>query len=177
MTNFQRIKQVFYGLCMLIGAMGLLTIPTESYILIVLILTIYFTIRGIRMIWYYFTMARYMVDGREAFFTGVIWLDFGIITGSLTGVPHYFIILYLVAIHGFSGAVRILRTMEARKNGASNWKMKLIHGIVDFTMALTCVIFLNQSAVTVVIYSIGLISSALMRMITAFRPTRFEFIK
>ena len=177
MTNFQRIRQVFYALSMFIGALALLTIPNETYILIVMILAIYFTIRGIGMIGYYFTMARFMVDGRECFFTGVIWLDFGIVSVSLTGVPHYFIILYLVAIHGFSGAVRILRTLEAKKNGASNWKTKLLHGVVDFAMAITCVIFLNQPAVSVVVYSVGLIYSALMRLITAVRPTKFEFIK
>ena len=162
---------------MILTAIVMMMIPNESYVFIIVILATWFVIRGAGMIWYYFTMARFMVGGRETLFMGVIWLDFGILTGSLTSVPHYFVILYLVAMHGFSGVVRILRTLEAKRNGASNWKLKLVHGIIDLLLAITCIIFLKQPSVAVLVYCIGLTYSALMRIITACRPTKFVFIK
>ena len=136
MTKLQRIKEICIGLIIIFGALIMMFFPKESYVLIVMILALWFAFRGLGSIWYYITMARYMVGGRESLFMGVIWFDFGVITGSLTGVPHYYVLLYLIAIHGFSGVVRILRTLEARRNGSSNWKLKLAHGIIDIAMAM-----------------------------------------
>lgn len=177
MTKLQRIKEICIGLIIIFGALIMMFFPKESYVLIVMILALWFAFRGLGSIWYYITMARYMVGGRESLFMGVIWFDFGVITGSLTGVPHYYVLLYLIAIHGFSGVVRILRTFEARRNGSSNWKLKLAHGIIDIAMALICIVFIRQLSVTVIIYCIGLMYSAMMRIITACRRSALVVIQ
>ncbi len=177
MTKLQRIKEIVFAVIMILGALVMMFYPRESYSLIIIILAIYFIVRGISSIWYYLTMSRYMVGGRESLFIGVIWLDFGMITGSLTGVPYYFVLMYLVVIHGFSGAIMILRALEARRNGSSAWKLKLAHGTVDIAMAIVCIIFIRQPDITVIIYCIGLMYSAGMRILSACRRTTLIVIE
>lgn len=162
---------------MIIGSFVMMFYPKESYPLIILIFAFYFIIKGIRSIVYYLTMARYMVGGRESLYIGVIWLDFGMVTGSLAGVPYYFVLMYLVAIHGFLGVILILRTIEARRSGSSSWRLKLMHGIVDIAMAFICIVFIRKPDVTVIIYAVGLMYSALMRIISACRRTALIVIE
>ena len=177
MTKLQRIKEIIIALIMFLGAVVMMSYPKESYPLIVIILAIWFIAIGISSIWYYITMARFMVGGRESLFMGVIWFDFGVLTGSLTSVPHYYVLLYLIGIHGFSGVVRVLRTLETRRTGSSSWKLKLAHGIIDIAMALLCIVFIKHLNITGIIFGIGVMYSAAMRIVTAFRRTALIVIE
>ena len=177
MTKLQRIKEIAIALIMIFGAFVMMFYPKESYPLIVIILAFWFVAIGIGSIWYYFTMARYMVGGRESLFMGVIWFDFGVLTGSLTSVPHYYVLMYLIGIHGFSGVVRVLRTLETKRTGSPNWKLKLVHGIIDITMALLCIVFIKQLNITGIIFGIGVMYSAVMRIVTACRRTALIVIE
>ena len=177
MTKLQRIKEIAIALIMILGALVMMTYPKESYPLIVIILAFLFIGRGISSIWYYFTMARFMVGGRESLFMGVIWFDFGVLTGAITSVPHYYVLLYLVGIHGFSGVVRVLRTRETRMTGSSNWKLTLVHGLIDIIMAVLCIVYIKQMDITGIIFGIGVLYSAVMRIVTAFRRTALIVIE
>ena len=177
MTKLQRIKEIMIALIMILGAFVMMSYPKESYPLIVIILAFFFMARGISSIWYFITMARFMVGGRESLFMGVIWLDFGVLTGSLTSVPHYYVLFYLIGIYGFAGVVRVLRTLETRRTGSSSWKLKLAHGIIDIAMALLCIIFIKQLNITGIIFGIGVMYSAVMRIVTACRRTAFIVIE
>jgi len=177
MTKLQRIKEIALALIMILGALVMMIYPKESYPLIVIILAFYFIATGISSIWYYITMARFMVGGRESLFMGVIWFDFGVLTGSLTSVPHYYVLLYLIGIHGFSGVVRVLRTLETRRTGSSSWKLKLTHGIIDIALAILCIVFIKQLNTTGIIFGIGVFYSAVMRIVTACRKTAIVVIE
>ena len=176
MTKFQRVKEIFYGIAIILAALLMICSPSDGYIIIIAILSLWFTFRGLSTIIYYLTMSRFMVGGRESLFMGVIMMDFGILTGTFTSIPHYYVLLYLVAMHGFSGVVEILRAMEARNTGAS-WRLKMSHGIIDFAMAMICIIWLKQPNVTVIIYSVGLLYSAILRIISACRKTKLVYIQ
>jgi hypothetical protein len=67
--------------------------------------------------------------------------------------------------------------MEARKKVAGPWKLKLGHGIINFLLALACVVFIKQTNTALIIYCIGLINSAVIQIISAFRRTAFVVIK
>ncbi len=177
MTAVQRIREVISGLFMFIGALLLLTDPEYGYLLVVYLLAFILLTMGIRKLYYYFTMARYMVDGKESLYIGVILFDFGALTGSLTDIPKFYVLFYLIGIHAFSGLVEVLRAREARLQGASSWKFKLIHGMVDLLMAIICIMFINEGSIAVLIYAIGLIYSAVLKIISAFRKTRFVYIQ
>ena len=176
MTKLQRVKEIVFGLIMIFLAYVMICFPKEGYEFIIFIFAVYFTAAGIRTIIYYVTMARYMVGGRSSLYNGVILLDLGLLTLELTNVPHYYVLVYLIAIHAFSGAVEVLRALEAKRFGGS-WKLKIGHGVVNIILALICVVFIKYTDLAVVIYCIGLIYSSLLRIISACRRTKFVYIQ
>ena len=177
MSMFQRLRGIVTGLVMLAVAVTFLTDPSdEAYMVIVLILTVSLLLEGLREIIFYFLMARHMIGGKLILIKGVITLDFALITGSIAMVPKIYIILYLAGIHAFSGVVEILRAMEAKKSVQGPWKMKFCHGLVNIALAAGCLIYIREPRTAVTIYSLGLIYSAVVRIITSFRRTTFVFI-
>lgn len=178
MTVYQRIKKILLSLCMFAVALFFIFNPSDkAYMVVVGILSLGLAIAGIKDIIFYFTMARHMVGGKMILITGVIIFDFAIITGSLANVPKIYILLYLIGVHAFSGVVEILRAREARRTVAGPWKMKFFHGIVNFVLAIACLIFIRQSNTALIIYSIGLMYSAAVRLFDAFGKKAFVVIE
>ena len=177
MTGFQRIRRILVGAVMIFFGILLIVDPSEeSYQIIIGVLSLGLAIAGIKDILFYFTMARHMVGGRMILVQGVIILDFAIITGSMASVPRIYILLYLIVIHAFSGVVEILRAMEAKRTVAGPWKLKFSHGIINFALALACLVFIRKANTALLIFSVGLIYSAAVRILTAFRRTSFILI-
>ncbi len=178
MTVYQRIKRILFSLCMLAVALFFFFNPSDpAYKIVVAILSLGLIIAGIKDIVFYFTMARHMVGGKMILIQGVIIFDFAIITGSLANVPKIYILLYLIGVHAFSGAVEILRAREAKNTVAGPWKMKFFHGAVNIILAIACLVFIRQSNTALIIYSLGLMYSAAVRLIDAFRKTAFVVIE
>ena len=177
MSLFSRIRNVIFGLLMMITAVVFIFYrDDDGYKIIIIILAIGLAIRAVRYIVFYFTMARHMAGGKMILFQGVILLDFALLTGSLSDVSKIYILLYLVCIHAFSGAVEILRAMEARRTVEGPWKLKFSHGIINILLAISCLVFIRQAGIALIIYGIGLLYSAFIRIITAFRKTSFILI-
>ncbi len=178
MTAFQRIKKILFSFLMFSVALFFILFPSDkAYMIVVAILTFGLAVAGIKDIMFYFSMARHMVGGKMILIQGVIILDFAIITGSLANVPKIYILLYLIGVHAFSGVVEVLRAMEARRAVDGPWKMKFSHGIVNLILALACLIFIRQSNTALIIYSLGLMYSAVVRLFDAFGKTTFVVIK
>ncbi|MBQ7679856.1 MAG: hypothetical protein IJT34_08405 [Butyrivibrio sp.] len=178
MSGFQRIKAVLFGVAMLAVAILFIFFPSdEAYTIIVAILSLGMAIAGIKDIIFYFTMARHMIGGKMILIQGVIILDFALITASLSNVPKIYILLYLIGIHAFSGVVEVLRAMESKKTVEGPWKMKFTHGLVNFALAVACLIFLRKTNTALMIYSLGLVYSAIVRIFSAFRRTSFILIE
>ena len=178
MTIFRRIRNFLLGLLMMIAAVLFVSMPgDDKYMIIIGILAVGLAFKALNDIIFYFVMARHMVGGKMILFQGVVVLDFAILTASMSHVPKIYILLYLAGIHAFSGVVETLRAMEARRTVEGPWRMKLGHGIVNFLLALACIIFIRQINTAVLIYSLGLIYSAVIRMIGAFRRTTFIVIE
>lgn len=177
MTKFQRVKEILIGLLMIGAAVFLLTMPREGYVYIIAGLSVYFLCIGIGTLAYFFLMARFMVGGRIALYKGIILFDLGALAGTLTSVPHYYILIYLILLHAFQGLVRIMRALETRRIGSGSYKVKLAHGILDLVMAILCIVFIKQTATAVLIYCTGLLYSAVLRIISACRKRKFYFIQ
>ncbi len=178
MTVYQRIKKILFSLCMFAVALFFIINPSdEAYSVVVAILSIGLAIAGIKDIVFYFTMARHMVGGKMILIQGVIIFDFAIITGSLANVPKIYILLYLIGVHAFSGVIEIMRAMEARRTVDGPWKIKFSHGIVNLILAIACLIFIRQSNTALIIYSLGLMYSAVVRLFDAFRKKAFVVIE
>ena len=178
MTVYQRIKKILFSLCMFAVALFFILNPSDTaYQIVVAILSLGLTVAGIKDIIFYFTMAKHMVGGKMILIQGVIIFDFAMITGSLADVPKIYILLYLIGIHAFSGVVEILRAMEARRTVDGPWKIKFSHGIVNFILAIACLIFIRHSNTALIIYSLGLMYSAVVRLFDAFGKKAFVVIE
>lgn len=177
MTRFQRIKSFISGLLSMLIGLILILSPEDSGDIVLGILSFVLTVYGINILTYYFTMARFMVNGRLILFKGLIVLDLGLFSGSLVSVPDIYILLYLAIIHAFSGLVEILRSAEAIKFGAKNWKLKFSHGLIDLILAICCIAFFKHGETVAIVFGVGIVYSGMIRIISAFRRTTFVYIQ
>ncbi len=162
---------------MIAAAVILLMFPNESYIFILLFLAVSLLASGVGFLYYYFSMTRFMVDGKMTLYKGIILTDLAILTLSLADVPKIYVLLYLAFIHALSGFVEILRANETRQSGSKSYRLKLLHGIVNVLIAVCCIVFVEKTYTAVIIYCLGLIYSGSVRMITAVRRQAYVYIR
>ena len=177
MTKFQRVKNIIYGLLLIASGMILLFIPEDAFVLLLLLLSTTLLISGVNTLVYYFTMARFMVDGKMMLYKGIIIFDFGVLTASLVDVPRQFVLVYLIGVHAFSGLVELLRALEARRYGGRNWRLKMGHGLVNVVTCIICVIFINHTNTVIIVYALGILYSGVLTLVSAFRRTAFVYIQ
>lgn len=138
------------------------------------------TLRGFHHLIYYFSMARYMVGGKQVLFRTVILLDLGIFTSTLSRSPSIYIILYIAGAQLFSGAVALLRANESRQTGSSRWKYTAAYGLMHialFILVIAFGLFMHSTEFAVYVYAVGLIGTAFHRFIQAFRRTAIVYIQ
>lgn len=177
MSRFQRIVNIFIGIVMILGGITIAVLPEVGLVIVAFVMCVALIVYGIRRLVYYFTMARHMVGGQIMLFLGVVIIDLGLFVLTLSGVPHFYIMIYLLAIHGFSGAIEILRSLEAKRLGAPSWKFKLATGVVDILIAAACGVFIKSEAIAVYIFCAGIIYSGIARIISAFRRIAVIYIQ
>ena len=177
MNVFQRFKSAFIGIALLLAAGLIMHLGEDAYIFVILGLAVAFIAKALKDIIFYFRMARHMVGGKMILFKGVIILDFALYTSSLMDASKLFMLLYLIVIYAFSGVIEILRAMEAKSTVDGPWKMKFCHGVINILIALSCLFFIRQMQIALIIYCIGLIYSAVIWIISAFRKTTFILIE
>lgn len=177
MSKIQRINDIFTGLLMILASIIMIVSKEEGYLLVLTFLSFSFFFLGIRTLYYYHSMAKNMVGGKEILYKGILILDFGLITLSLTSVPNVYIMLYLFGINLFSGVVGVLRAHEAKHYEGSSWKLNLSQGIINILIALTCIININSTNMVVYVYGIGLLYLGIVRIIRSFMKTAIVYIQ
>lgn len=176
MNDLQKAGTVASGILMLVTGVLLFLVPDDGTFYVAVILAIALFLMGMRLLVYYFTMARRMVGGRAVLLLGVFLLDFCAFTVTILDEPRIMVILYLVGWHGFSGLVSILRAREAKIH-KGNWKFKAANGVVNILVVIGCICFVKNPAMLTLIYSVGLCYSAITRIISAFKPTQIVYIQ
>ena len=177
MTLLNRFKIVSFGIIQFFLGIIMLAYPDHGYRVVLLIIGLYLMITGYQNLFYYFSMARFMVDGRIILVKSVILLDFGFLACSLTDVPRIYILIYLMVMHTFTGIVEILRSLEEKQYGSKSWRLKLIHGIINLSIVILCIVFIANNNTVVIIFSTGLIYSSIIRIITGFRKSSFLYVQ
>ena len=177
MSAARRIWLFLSGLLMIAGSLLMILLPEIGYVILTLALGIVLMARGIRMLCYYFSQARLMVDGRSILVRAVVLIDLGAFTLSLSDVPKFFLVLYLVVVYAFSGVIHLLRGLESKKHQDPSWKKGTAHGVINLVCAVLCLIFYKQTWLVVLIYGIGLIHSGGVHIIMAFRRTKIVYIQ
>lgn len=175
MGKAKRIGNFITGLLLIGAGVFFILFPEEGYQEITSLLGIVFLVRGIHVLIYFFTMARHMVGGRMVFYLGLILFDLGLFTISISDVPRVYVMLYLFVIRLITGIVDILRATEAKRMG-SVWIRKMFHGVVNILLAVYCIVFIRDLNTVVFVFSIGLIYSGYVTLITSLRKTAIVYI-
>lgn len=176
MTKWQRVKSVLGGVIALLTAPVLLIDPELGCALIAWILGISAAWKGLRMLVYYFSMARHMVGGKSILYQGIIILDFGLFTMGFATIPGQYIMVYLLLGHLFYGLVGVLRAMEIREKKMGSWRLKLLSGAGDIALGLLCLVQINSVQTMVAVYCLGVLWSAVGRIVAAFRRTAVVYV-
>ncbi len=180
MSLMQRIRRIVSALFLILLAVLIVIQGENGLPLAALIISLSLILYAVRTLVFYFSMARHMVDGKLILFKGVILLDLGFITLSMSDNASRFLILYLLGAHAFAGGISILRALEARRFGAVSWRLQLTEGILNIVMAVTALIFglfLGSLRTVCWVYASGLIYSAILKTIGAFRKTAIVYIQ
>ena len=176
MGKTRRVLLVIGAVLMVLLAVFLLYIPEKAYLIVAGILAVSMMARGIARVIYYFRMARNMVGGHSLLYTGILMFDVGLFVYLLTDVSPVYIMLYLIGMHASTGGIGVMRALEKKKLDDPSWKWQLITGLVNVAIALLCLIFIRSGKACIIIYSFGLIVSAISQVITAFRKTAIVYI-
>jgi len=179
MTKVQRIGNLITAVVMIAFAGLLFVSPVEGLPVVAIVVSISFTVRGLRRLVYYYTMARHMVGGKNVLYRGIILVDAGLFTGALVDDSSYIIILYVAGLHLFSGLIDVLRSREAKALGAS-WRFTLSFGMTDMLLGAAVIVsgfFMHDLSVAVYVYAVGLVYSAMLRVAAAFRRTAIVYIQ
>ena len=177
MSTGGRIRNFLAGIFMILGGIVMLLFPPLGYALVTLMLGLSLFFAGARKLVFYFTMARNMVGGKSQLFVGLILLDFGAFTLSLTEVPRLYIALYLLGAYLVSGAMDVARGVEGKRYASPTWKRDLRHGLERLALAALCLVFARSEDTLVLFYCIGLFASAAARIASAFRRTAIVYIQ
>ena len=177
MSIKRRIMNILSGIFMLVCAAVLITHPDYGYIFVAAVLSITLFLYGVKLLGYYWGMARHMVGGRRILYQGIIFFDLGIFAMAIPMAPHSMILLYLVGMQLFGGAIDILKFRETVKMGGSAWKLPLSQGMLSVVLAACCLLFFGNNTLLVALYCVSLVYSAVIRILEAFRRTPIVYIQ
>ncbi|MBQ3480786.1 MAG: DUF308 domain-containing protein [Oscillospiraceae bacterium] len=180
MTLTQRIGKILNAAFTVLGVLIMVWMGEDGFFLVSFLLSLSMILFGLRKLLFYFTMARHMVDGRSILYIGVIALDFGVFSLSVSRNVALFITLYLLGTHGFAGVMDILRAREARRFKSPSWRLSLATGVVNLAFGVSALFFCIVSAglrELTLIYAAGLLFAAISRLVRAFRKTAIVYIQ
>ncbi len=177
MTKIQRAGYIINGLLMIAAGVLIAVYSEYGYQVLIGLLSLSLALSGIRTLVYYFTMARNMVGGQSLLYRGVMIFDFGVVSASLTSVPRYYIMIYLLGVHLFAGVIEVMRAFEAKRYEGASWKLKMSHGIVNILLAIFCLVFIKSTDYVIYIYCIGLVYSGIVNTVTACRKDAIVYVQ
>ncbi|MBQ9632676.1 MAG: DUF308 domain-containing protein [Lachnospiraceae bacterium] len=177
MSLWQRFENVIRGITAIVCSGLLMRYPREGYKYVAMIISLTLMVKGLMSLVKYFTLTRYMVGGRASLYWGVLILDFGAFTYTISDESRFHVVIYLMIIHAFTGMIDLMRALESRSLGSPSWRMKACQGAVNIMMVLFSVIFVRSVRMLVYLYSLGLIYSGVMRILSTFRKTDMVYIQ
>lgn len=176
MSTGRKILNLLIAAVLIATAVILFFMKEDGILIVMAILGISLLIYGIRRLVYYFTMARHMVGGRSMLYIGILVVDAAFFTLTVFDGSPVYVMLYLIVVYLLSGVFEILHAMEEKKMGAPSWKRTLAFAIVNLLLAVVCGIFIRSGTIAIYIYCIGLLYSAIKRIVDTFRRTEILYI-
>ncbi len=177
MTKMQKIKNILIAISMILMAALFILDSDLGYDVIVILLSVYFIVNGIRTLWFFFTMAPRMVGGRRILYQGILILNLGIFTMVLNVTPTVYVMLYLCGVYLFTGGIDIMNAVDAKKMGSPFFKRKLITGIINVLIGVLCVVFLRDTEMLVYVFAGGFIYKAVIRIIATYQKSEMVYVQ
>lgn len=179
MSLFKRIQEIILACMTALFGIILLFAGDEGQLIVIAIICLCLFFEGIRLLVYYMRMARQMVGGKRVLIRSIIILDLGLLTLQMVSMSDIMILIYLLGIFAFTGAIDILRSMEAKRN-EGHWELKFINGCIHIIFSIALIIaglFVKNSYFLVFGFSISLFYSACFRIFSAFSKTAVVYIQ
>lgn len=173
-----RVKNIAEGLGLIFIGVLLVIDKEDSYWLLMMFVSLALFVGAIRILVYYFRMARHMVGGKMILYRGIIMLDLGVITLSLTDIPVYYFLMYIIALHLFMGLVDCVRALEARQEKAPSWKWQMIEGALILVLSFICLFGLRSLSrvINIYIYCFGLAAAGVVRIVSACQKNAIVYV-
>lgn len=174
MGSTKRVFVLCKGISELVASIVILVYP-EGYRWVVWALIVSLLLYSLKQLFYYFSMARYMVDGMGILYKGIFLMDLGIFALSLSNVPQRSVMLYLTIGLSLSGYLDIMESLDSKKlEGA--WRYHFLYGLGKIAIAFMGIIFLGSTQIMSYIFCAGLIHSAISDIVSTFRKTAIIYI-
>lgn len=180
MTNIQRVKKVLQALLMILCSVIMVIDPEDGFYIVAVIVSFSLILYGVRTLFYFFTMARHMVGGKSNLYIGIVVLDLGVFILTTVDDPKFFIVIYILVVHAFSGVISMLHAFEEKRFGSPGWKWSFTDGFINLAFAVAAIIFglfLNSATDLSYLYAGCLFYSACTLLSTAFRKTAIVFVQ
>lgn len=177
MSFRKRFYNIITGLIMIFYGILICLDPETGTEAVISILSVSLMLKGVHQIGYYMTMARHMVGGKNIMYRGVLLMDTGLFLLLILDNSRVYATFYLIGGLALSGAISILRGIEARRLQVKSWRITLGTGIIKLVIAATSVFFISSVRVLVYIFVVGLFYSALVRIYEALRKSAIIFVQ
>lgn len=180
MSSFQHVKSFLRGLFFILVAVLFFLAPQSAFDYVYWIISLMMLLYGARLLWFYFSMARHMVGGKIILYHAIIVLDVALFTMTIASMADYIVLIYLLGIFAFAGAIDILRAFEAKKSDSPVWKKKIIIGFIETGFAITLVILaivFRKTDILVYGFAVSLVSKGVLHIYDAFRKTAIVYIQ
>ena len=180
MTRTEHIVNFFRGIMSILLALVLFFFPGDGLPFVLKLLSVSLSIRGLRSLVYYLSMARFAVGGKIMLYQGIFLLDLGVSIWALAETLSIYLVIYVAAMNVFSGLVAILRARESSKTGSPHWRLAAAYGITSILMAAAIVIScfgLGRPGLALYVYAVGMIYSGVLQIIGATRKTAIIYIQ
>ena len=176
MSKFQKIVSILKSILIIIIGLLMIISPSDGFFILILILQLGLLISGIKLLVYYFSMARYKVGGLSTLYKSIIVIDSALLLFSFSTAHPKLIMSLLIITIAFEGVVYIMKAMKSRTLEYSSWKAQLLHGLIYFIIAILCLFFMDNTTISTILFAIGLIVSAVSDIITSVKKTEIIYI-
>ncbi len=176
MTNYQRIFTIIKSVILIILALLTILSPSVGYYVLLFILNAALLIYGIRLLIYYFSLARFKVGGLWTLYKSIIIIDLSLLLLSIQWAPQKLVMIVLILLLAFDGVVFVMKAMKSKKLDSSKWKSQLLLGISLFVIAIICIVTIKSTQFASILYSLAIIVSAVSDIINATKRSEIIYI-
>ncbi len=177
MSKTKRVINVLEAILMIQMALILMLVPEEAFKLIAILVGLILTVYGLKYIIYYLTHAQHMTGGKRLLLVGLILFDAGTFAMVIYDRAKVLMVGYIVAVHLVASVLNFARAYSNKGDGNPAWKIDLAQGIGNFIQVVLCLVFINHVEIPVYIYCLGVIYSAVLKIIASFRRTAIVYVQ